>query len=292
MRIRDVTERFSPVDLTADRSRFVSLAEALPVGVLSGDADDFLVFANDAAVAAFGADFESLRGGGWLDRIRGDDRAEVEATIASARSTLRTARATFATVDTAGPAWLKMLIVPLARDGSYIGWVATLDDVTAERELGHRATHDALTGLPNRWLVMDRLQQALAKCARHHDGVAVVFIDIDDLKAHNDACGHAAGDAILIDTARRLVSNVRPSDTAGRIGGDEFIVISDVHNHHEAHDVADRVRTLLACAVPHGTIRLSVSASVGVAFTDDATMSPANLLAEADADMYRHKTRR
>ena len=85
---------------------------------------------------------------------------------------------------------------------------------------------------------------------------------------------------------------MRPSDTAGRIGGDEFIVISDVHNHHEAHDVADRVRTLLACAVPHGTIRLSVSASVGVAFTDDATMSPANLLAEADADMYRHKTRR
>ena len=88
------------------------------MGVLSGDAEDFLVFANDAAVAAFGADFESLRGGGWLDRIRGDDRAEVEATIASARSTLRTARATFATVDTAGPAWLKMLIVPLARDGA------------------------------------------------------------------------------------------------------------------------------------------------------------------------------
>ena len=292
LRIRYVTERFSPVDVVADRSRFVSLAEALPVGVLSGDADDFLVFANDAAVASFGAGFEVLRGRGWLGRIRAEDRAEVEATLDVARTTLRTARATFATVETEGRAWLKMLVVPLARDGSYIGWVATLDDVTAERQLAYQATHDALTGLPNRWLVMDRLQQALAKCARHHDGVAVVFIDIDDLKAHNDACGHAAGDAVLVDVARRLATNVHPSDTAGRIGGDEFIVIFDVRNHQEALDETDRVRTLLACDVPHGRTRLAVTASVGVAFTDDPTMSPADLLAQADADMYHHKTRR
>lgn len=291
LRIRDVSDRVAP-DLAADRSRFESLAEALPVGVLSGEPDNQLVFANEAALLSFGTDFAALRGTGWLDQICADDRADVEATIAQARTSRHTARVTFATAHPTEPSWLKMLVVPLSSDEDDVGWVATLDDITAERKLAHQATHDALTGLPNRWLLMDRLHQALAKCARHHDGVAVIFIDIDDLKAHNDGHGHAAGDAVLVDLAHRLASNLRPSDTAARLGGDEFVVVSDVRNHDEARQLADRIRDLLTVDVHHGTVRLSATASVGMAFTDDGSVSPTQLLAEADTDMYHHKQQR
>ena len=293
VRLRDVTDQPGAVELAAEQSRFVSLAEALPVGVMSGDADDFLVFANDAALVLLGTDFASLRGAGWMARIHDDHRDEVAATIAQARSQGRAASATVATAESANARWLQILVVSFTKGDRYVGWVATLEDVTArlavERELAHRATHDALTGLPNRWLVMDRLQQALAKCARHHDGVAVVFIDIDGLKVHNDSHGHAAGDAILVEVARRLGGNVRPSDTAARIGGDEFVIISDVHSDDEARDLAQRVRALLDCQMLYGTTELAVSASVGVTFTDDATATPAQLLVDADAAMYLDK---
>ena len=258
--------------------------------MLSGDAEDFLVFANDAAVVSFGAGFESLRGRGWLDRIRAEDRAEVGAALALARSSRRTARATFVTADSADPTWLQMLVVPLARYGNYVGWVATLDDVTAERELAHRATHDALTGLPNRWLVMDRLQQALAKCARHHDGVAVVFIDIDELKAHNDAVRSCRRRCDPGSTS--LVSSPPACDRATPLDGSAVTSSWSCPTFTTTPSRADRSRSLLARYVPHGRLQLSVSASVGVAFTDDPAMSPAELLAEADADMYRHKSRR
>jgi diguanylate cyclase (GGDEF)-like protein/PAS domain S-box-containing protein len=294
LRLRDVTDQPVAVDFSAGQSRFVSLAEALPVGVLSADTEDFLVFANDAAVGFLRVGFERLRGRGWLERIHPDHRGDVEATIAQARSSQRAARATFATAEPDEPCWLQILVVPLTEAGRYVGWVATLEDVTArltaERELAHRATHDALTGLPNRWLVMDRLQQALAKCARRQEGVAVIFIDIDGLKGHNDANGHAVGDAILVDAAGRLGSNLRPSDTAARIGGDEFVVVSDVHSEREAHALGQQVRALLNYEMAYRAISLRVTASVGVAFTDDSTVTPGQLLGDADAAMYHRKS--
>jgi diguanylate cyclase (GGDEF)-like protein/PAS domain S-box-containing protein len=294
LRLRDVTDEPQAMDLASEQSRFVSLAEALPVGVLSADTEDFLVFANDAATGFLGVEFERLRGRGWIDRIHPDQRDDVQAAIAQARSRRHATRATFTVAAPSDPSFLQILVVPLTEAGRDLGWVATLEDVTArltaERELAHRATHDPLTGLPNRWLLMDRLQQALAKCARRQGGVAVVFVDIDRLKAHNDAHGHAAGDAALIHAARRLSGNLRPSDTAARIGGDEFVVVSDVHDEREARDLARRLQTLLDDDLAHGQVTLHVTASVGVAFTDDPTVTPAQLLADADAAMYRHKS--
>ena len=117
----------------------------------------------------------------------------------------------------------------------------------------------------------------------------MVFIDIDGLKGHNDAHGHAAGDAILIDVARQLLSSVRPTDTAARIGGDEFVVVCDVHNEHEAREIEQRVTSILNYELHHGTTRLSVRASVGVAFTDDPAMTLPELFTAADAAMYHQK---
>ena len=118
----------------------------------------------------------------------------------------------------------------------------------------------------------------------------MVFIDIDGLKGHNDAYGHAAGDAILVDAARRLAAALRPSDTAARIGGDEFVVVSDVVSESEGADLGQRIKSLLDYEVAFEARSLSVTASVGVAFTNDPTRTPGELLAGADAAMYRHKS--
>ena len=215
LRLRDVNDQ--PAIIAATEERFTTLAEALPVGVLSADAEDFLVFTNDAALGLFKAGFAQLRGRGWLEQIHPDHRHAVQEAIATARSTRRQTQTTLTTVDDE-PSWLQLLVVPLAKGDRYVGWVATVEDVTArltaERELAHRATHDPLTGLPNRWLAMDRLQQALARCVPSRAGVSVAFVDLDGLKAHNDAYGHAAGDAILVDTAHRIQRAFRARETA------------------------------------------------------------------------------
>jgi len=290
LRLRDAHEQPDAIDSTEDR--FVSLAEALPVGVLSADATNFLVYTNETARSLLNAGFARLRGRGWLDQIDPDHRSDLTQTIAEARSTGRHTRTIVATADPSAPLWLQLLVVPLTQGDRYVGWLATLEDVTArltaEREVAHRATHDALTGLPNRWLLMDRLHQALARCARGHRGVAVIFIDIDGLKGHNDAYGHAAGDAILVDAARRIHRELRTGDTAARIGGDEFVVVSDVDGERD-DGLVQRLRDTLDYQLQYASTALTVTACIGAAFSDDPNVTAHQLLAAADAAMYRHK---
>jgi diguanylate cyclase (GGDEF)-like protein/PAS domain S-box-containing protein len=295
VRVRDVTEALDQQERTPEGSRFVSLAEALPIGVLSADAGDFVVMANDAALIALGSNFDGVRGQAWLERVVEADRARVEDAISNVRGTRRPVEVTAAVRRDDAVASLHLLLVPLSEEGRYVGWVATVEDVTrrlvAERELAHRATHDALTGLPNRWLLVDRLAQALAKLERREGGVAVLFIDVDGLKAHNDAYGHAVGDAVLREIAERLRRALRPSDTAARIGGDEFVVVCDVADAGEAEQLAERLRGALEHRYQHGDERLLVSASVGVTFTDDPEANPEQALAQADVAMYAAKAR-
>jgi diguanylate cyclase (GGDEF)-like protein len=146
-------------------------------------------------------------------------------------------------------------------------------------ELAHRALHDPLTGLPNRTLFLDRLQQALSRLARTETALAVVFLDLDGFKELNDTRGHAAGDERLVQVAVRLSALLRAGDTAARIGGDEFVVLcEDIAGPDEASGIAGR---LLA--------ELPVPASMGVAVTHNGGVSPQTLVAEADAAMYRAK---
>src|ERR1700712_1595352 len=126
LRLRDVTDQTVAVDVAAEQSRFISLAEALPIGVLSADTEDFLVFTNDAALGLLRVGFERLRGRGWLEQVHPDHRDDVQATIAPARSSRRATRFTFVTADHVEPSWLQMLVVPLTEAGRYVGWVATL----------------------------------------------------------------------------------------------------------------------------------------------------------------------
>ena len=154
--------------------------------------------------------------------------------------------------------------------------------------LTHRALHDGLTGLPNRDLFEDRLEQALARARRRTVPIAVLFVDLDGFKQVNDVHGHEAGDKVLVEAARRLRSLVRTDDTVARYGGDEFTILAeDVGDAESARHLGERVADELARPYSGG---LELAASVGIAFTaNPAAVTPDGLIRRADHAMYRSK---
>ncbi len=196
--------------------------------------------------------------------------------------------------------WRWVLIRALAvRDanGSAVRLAGSLSDVTERREalrrLEHDALHDALTGLPNRALFMDRLEHALDRCRRHPaSACAVLFLDIDHFKLVNDSLSHAVGDRLLIESAERIVSVLRPSDTVARLGGDEFtILIEDTNSEHAvqlAATAAMRVHRALSGAFDLEGHRLFATAAIGIALSVPE-ISATDLLRNADTAMYEAK---
>jgi diguanylate cyclase (GGDEF)-like protein len=174
--------------------------------------------------------------------------------------------------------------------------LALLRDVTersmVDAEMAYRATHDPVTGLPNRYLFDDRLRQALARDRREPRALAVLFCDVDGLKGINDRLGHAVGDAVLVETGRRIEAVIRPADTAAHLGGDEFVVLCEGLDVEAASAVADRVARVFDAPMTVDGVELSVGVSVGLAVTSDPDTIPADLVAEADHAMYRAKQRR
>lgn len=159
-----------------------------------------------------------------------------------------------------------------------------------EEQLAHQSTHDPLTGLANRTLLMDRLQHAVARLARHPGFLAVFFIDLDQFKPVNDTHGHAVGDELLAQVACRLRRVVRGEDLVARWGGDEFVVLcEELGETWEAGVVAGRIRTAIAEPVELSAAVIHPSASVGFV-VDDGSRTSDQLLAAADDAMYRNKS--
>jgi diguanylate cyclase (GGDEF)-like protein len=177
-----------------------------------------------------------------------------------------------------------------------------LNDTVARTEaaterLAIQATHDTLTGLPNRALVLDRLVQALERAALHRRLMAVFFIDLDRFKMINDSLGHETGDEVLSAVADRLTGLVRANDTVGRLAGDEFVVVAQqLTTSAEAVAMAEQIVEVLTgpitVAGAAGPRELNVGASVGIAFSDGMDeLSPDDMLRDADVAMYRAKQR-
>ena len=171
----------------------------------------------------------------------------------------------------------------------------SLTDVTdqkhAEKKLLHNAFHDALTGLPNRVLFMERLTHALTK-VKEGEGYTfgVLFLDLDRFKVVNDSLGHQIGDQLLIATARRLESCLRPGDIVARLGGDEFaIILEHVKHVSDAVQAAERIRERLAAPFNLSGHEVFISASIGIALNQTASEAPDELLRNADTAMYRAK---
>ena len=160
---------------------------------------------------------------------------------------------------------------------------------TTERLLRHQATHDALTGLPGRVVLWERLEEAARRRTTEPFAVAVVFVDLDDFKAVNDGHGHAAGDHLLVETARRLrgaLEDLGGDALAVRMGGDEFAVLLVEGAAERAADVARRILMAIQRPVTVNGIEITVGGSVGVASTESGDLNPSALLRAADVAMY------
>ncbi len=164
------------------------------------------------------------------------------------------------------------------------------EEQVAETEVLVQAVQDPLTTLPNRTLLLDRLEQALARATRLGRPVAVLFLDLDNFKEVNDTLGHSAGDHLLISVAAVLEASMRASDTAARFGGDEFVILlEDMRDPIEANLVAHRIMDALAMPFSFGEREVMVTASIGIAISSSPLDRPEELLHNADVAMYRAK---
>src|SRR3954451_3199064 len=197
---------------------------------------------------------------------------------------------------TTGRVW-SLEIGPFCPDGIHVdGVFCVARNVTgrreAERELAHQALHDSLTGLANRVLFMDRLEQALARLQRHASPLALLFVDLDHFKVVNDSLGHAAGDEVLVQAAERLRRALRPTDTIARFGGDEFVVLcEEAAGRAETEEIAGRISEALARAFRVGDQEVVLTASTGIVIANDTHTDSGALLRDADTAMYRAKER-
>jgi diguanylate cyclase (GGDEF)-like protein len=242
-----------------------SLAEAVPTPLLVVDDSGFVLFSNSAARVLLGEHVES-----------------VMATLGAARDEGST-RLTFEL----GDRWIHARIAPQSR-----GWIALLDDITAQRDneehLMRLAMTDPLTGASNRASFDARLSQLFA--AQRDKPISLIFVDLDGFKGVNDRHGHAAGDHVLKVVAARLKGELRPGDTVARLGGDEFGIICPGLTADYAPTLAERLVSTVHEPITVGAVRILVGASAGIATSPPAPADPAALLAAADAAMYREKS--
>jgi diguanylate cyclase (GGDEF)-like protein/PAS domain S-box-containing protein len=192
-----------------------------------------------------------------------------------------------------GEIWLGTWLVPIRDQQGYIKQVmGVARDITerkrAEQQLLHDAFHDALAGLPNRALFMDRLGRAVERLKRHRErSLAVLFLDLDGFKVVNDSLGHGVGDQLLVSTARRLQASLRSGDTVARLGGDEFaVLLDDLRDINEASRVSDRLQKELSQPLVLAGQDVFVRASIGIALSATGDETPEDLLRDADTAMY------
>ena len=150
--------------------------------------------------------------------------------------------------------------------------------------------HDALTGLPNRTLMLERLEHAFLRGRRTQSTTALFFVDLDDFKAVNDTHGHHIGDKLLIAVGKRLTAALRPGDTLARLSGDEFVILcEDLADSSHAETIRQRIESVIAAPFILGAVELPITASIGVAFTSPDEEPSTQLLHAADLAMYRTK---
>ena len=189
-------------------------------------------------------------------------------------------------------AWLS--IVRVAGDRQPVRFVATLTDITqrkeVEEELRHQAYHDSLTDLPNRALFADRLRVALLQAQRHERSFALCLIDLDNFKPVNDRLGHAAGDDLLVEAARRMRLSVRAADTLARLGGDEFAaLLTEIGSRAEVEEVATRIVADLARPFELNAGTARISCSIGIALFPEHGANIETLQRNADTALYEVK---
>jgi len=291
--VQDVTEqRAAETRMMRSSQRFADLVAIAPVGIGIFDDDDRIVDANEALCKLLGYDLETLRGMSSEALAHPDDRADRLRTLRTQHGagSYTVPQRMLLRAD-GDPVYCELHVSASVQDDGQRFLLVMFTDITERRRvaeaLSYRATHDELTGLPNRAAITDTLTEMLACGDRD---VAVLFCDIDNFKRVNDALGHDAGDELLIALARWLQDGLPAGCTAGRLAGDVFVVISsDVAAQGGVGSLVTTVSGLLGTATPLRGQVIRVSATIGVAVPDASTRSAQDLMRFADAAMFEAK---
>lgn len=293
----DITERKRAEEMLRLRERAIaSSINGVVISKASRSEDNPLIYANPAFCRITGYAEHELIGRNPRFLI-GDDWNQPE--IAALRHALHTgaeARVVLRNYRKDGSLiWVDISLAPVHDEaGTLTHFISVFGDVTDrmryEAELEHQATHDALTGLPNRSLMRDRIDQAIARAHRDHGVVGIAFIDLDHFKYVNDSLGHMIGDELVKAFATRLSACVRASDTLARQGGDEFVlVMSDAHTGLQIGDLLARVIEQVTGSYVVGPHEIHATCSVGVSQYPRDGRNAETLLRNADTAMYRAK---
>ncbi|WP_412480556.1 putative bifunctional diguanylate cyclase/phosphodiesterase [Azonexus sp. IMCC34839] len=297
--IEDVTEQVLSLRLLADAEmRYRSIFEDSVVGMFQTSIDGHYLAANQALATLYGyatpaeliAGLSDIAGRLYVDPQRRD---EFKRQIREHRRVTDFESEVYR--RDGSRIWIsENAHAVIGRDGEPLYYEGTVEDITAQRnyqqQLEYQATHDPLTGLPNRNLLQDRLHQAMRLAQRQGTQGALAFVDLDNFKFINDSLGHGAGDRLLVEVARRLKACLRDSDTVARYGGDEFVLILGDHGGlSETLHILHRIQEIVASPINIDGHELRVNCSIGVSvFPDDADDLEA-LLRHADAAVHHAK---
>jgi diguanylate cyclase (GGDEF)-like protein/PAS domain S-box-containing protein len=278
-------------------ARWRTLVDESPIGICEVEPGDQCVFVNPAFEQLTGMTAEESLGSGWCRAIHPEDMETMRAQQRRAAEGNETQPCKVRLTTPDGVLrWVSARWVPLHRpDGSLSGFLGTLEDVTdrhrLEERLEYDATHDRLTGLGSRALLVEELNAALGRARRGGGGIALLFMDLDGFKRVNDMLGHAAGDELLVRVAQRLRSSVRDGDVCVRLGGDEFVVCCpDMEAVTQASMLADRLLATVSDPYDIHGHEVMIGASIGIATArGEDPISADQLLSNADLATYRAK---
>jgi diguanylate cyclase (GGDEF)-like protein/PAS domain S-box-containing protein len=283
--------------LHASEARFRAVFEGAAIGIGIADLDGNVLQVNGAMLRMFGGGEQSVRGRNVREWTHADDAPQVwrlyEELVRGEREHYHVEKAFYRPDGTV--LWTN-LTVSLLRDadGRPQYQLALMEDTTERRllnlRLRYEATHDALTGLPNRTLFFERLEKVLA--AGEDQRFGLCYLDLDGFKTINDSLGHAAGDRLLVEVADRLQScATAPGEMVARLGGDEFVALTTgPDTRHEVDELAARIMNALVAPVRIDGRELTVRGSIGIVEGSAGERSPAEVLRSADITMYRAKS--
>ncbi|MDD5160819.1 MAG: EAL domain-containing protein [Sulfuricurvum sp.] len=284
--------------LNLSEERFETIFKDAPAGIFYYDSDLIVIDSNVEMMQILKINKENMIG---LDLKKLPDKCLDEAISAPFGEHKGYYEGPYTSMIKKLELWITLRTSPMYdTKRNIIGGVAIVTDITerinAEEKIKHQAYFDALTDIPNRILLKDRIEQSLAHYRRHHNLIAIMFLDLDHFKSINDSLGHHIGDLLLIETASRLTSICREGDTVARLGGDEFVILLNElgTNPHvaatRAETVAEKIHNALSIPFDVGqTEAIITSSSIGIAIANSDNQNADDLLKFADTAMYQAK---
>ena len=292
---RDVTEKRKAESDLRLRKRAID-ASTQGIIIISDENENEIVYVNPAFCKLLGISSEKATGKNLNSVLKGTEDSPELMAINLALSEKREDHITMRIPHGNGiQLWIEMYISPVKNENDEVGhFVIVLNDITErkamEEQLLHLATHDALTGLPNRALVLDRIRQSMAMSSRTKSLVGLLFLDLDRFKNINDGLGHKMGDALLCLVAQRVKATIRSSDTVARIGGDEFIIVLPaVKNEEECGRIAQTILNEIRKPFKIEDRDLHITSSIGIAQSPSDGIDPDIIIRNADTAMYEAK---